>query len=299
MTKYAPIILFAFNRPDAIRRTVESLKRNTEASESDLFVFVDGPRELCPSDVDNVHRVKEYVNTITGFSNVERKFSETNRGLASSVITGVSDVINRYGRAIVLEDDLILSDNCLSFLNQGLEMYEEKHEVFSVCAYTNKVNIPKNYNDDAYFCVRSSSWGWATWADRWNSVDWELNDWAKYVSMKDAFNKWGGSDCFGMLQGWRSGLNKSWAIRFCFAQFMQQKLSLFPVISKISNEGFDGEGTNCKKYNRFKYVFDKTSNKTFRFPVGVVLNSQLYKLALSYHSIPKRIWSKIMYLICR
>jgi hypothetical protein len=299
MTKYAPIILFAFNRPDAIRRTVESLKRNTEASESDLFVFVDGPRESCPSDVDNVHRVKEYVNTITGFSNVERKFSETNRGLALSVITGVSDVINRYGRAIVLEDDLILSDNCLSFLNQGLDMYEEKHEVFSVCAYTNKVNIPKNYNDDAYFCVRSSSWGWATWADRWNSVDWELNDWAKYVGMKDAFNKWGGSDCFGMLQGWRNGLNKSWAIRFCFAQFLQQKLSLFPVISKISNEGFDGEGTNCKKYNRFKCVFDKTSNKTFIFPVGVVLNSQLYKSALSYHSIPKRIWSKIMYLICR
>lgn len=299
MTKYAPIILFAFNRPDAIRRTVESLKRNTEASESDLFVFVDGPRESCPSDVDNVHRVKEYVNTITGFSNVERKFSETNRGLALSVITGVSDVINRYGRAIVLEDDLILSENCLSFLNQGLDMYEEKHEVFSVCAYTNKVSIPKNYNDDAYFCVRSSSWGWATWADRWNSVDWELNDWAKYVGMKNAFNKWGGSDCYGMLQGWRNGLNKSWAIRFCFAQFLQQKLSLFPVISKISNEGFDGEGTNCKKYNRFKYVFDKTSNKTFRFPVGVVLNSQLYKSALSYHSIPKRIWSKIMYLICR
>lgn len=299
MTKYAPIILFAFNRPDAIRRTVESLKRNTEALESDLFVFVDGPRESCPSDVDNVHRVQEYVNTITGFSNVERKFSETNRGLASSVITGVSDVINRYGRAIVLEDDLILSDNCLSFLNQGLDIYEEKHEVFSVCAYTNKVSVPQNYNDDAYFCVRSSSWGWATWADRWNSVDWELSDWAKYAGMKDAFNKWGGSDCFGMLQGWRNGLNKSWAIRFCFAQFLQQKLSLFPVISKISNEGFDGEGTNCKKYNRFKYVFDKTSNKTFRFPVGVVLNSQLYKSALSYHSIPKRIWSKIMYLICR
>lgn len=299
MTKYAPIILFAFNRPDAIRRTVESLKRNTEALESDLFVFVDGPRESCPSDVDNVHRVKEYVNTITGFSNVERKFSETNRGLASSVITGVSDVINRYGRAIVLEDDLILSDNCLSFLNQGLDIYEEKHEVFSVCAYTNKVSIPQNYNEDAYFCVRSSSWGWATWADRWNSVDWELNDWAKYAGMKNAFNKWGGSDCYGMLQGWRNGLNKSWAIRFCFAQFLQQKLSLFPVISKISNEGFDGEGTNCKKYNRFKCVFDKTVNKSFRFPVEVVLNRQLYKSALSYHSIPKRMWSKIMYILYR
>lgn len=295
--KYAPIIIFAFNRIDNLKATISSVLENDEAAFSDLFVFVDGARPNREEEYNQVASVQEFIKTISGFRSVVWKFSEINRGLGPSIISGVSEVINKYGQAIILEDDLILSRNCLSFMNQGLYLYKDKHEIFSVCGYTNKVTVPNGYNYDAYFCVRSSSWGWATWADRWNSVDWELHDWDRYRRMKNAFNKWGGTDCFSMLQGWKNGHNKSWAIRFCFAQFLQQKLSLFPVISKVSNEGFDGEGTNCKKYNRFKCVFDRTVNKKFSFPAEVILNHQLYRSALSYHSISKRIWSRIMYIL--
>lgn len=294
---YAPIIIFAFNRLELLKATIVSVLRNTEAAESDLFVFVDGARPHNVGEEERVKAVQEYVKTITGFKSVRYSFSEQNKGLGPSIIAGVTEVINLYGRAIVLEDDLILSMNCLAFMNQGLDLYESESCVFSVCGYSNKVKVPKNYIGDSYFCERSSSWGWATWADRWNSVDWDLKDWSRYLSMKSAFNKWGGSDCFGMLQGWKEGKNKSWAIRFCFAQFLQNKLSLFPIISKINNKGFDGEGTNCKKYSRFKFVFDNSENKTFKFPNDLNVNMQLHKAALSYHSIPKRIWSRIMYCI--
>lgn len=297
--QYAPIIVFAFNRLEALKATIASVLQNSEAAESELYVFVDGARPNKQGEIEKVHQVQEFVKTIFGFKSIHYTFAKQNKGLGPSIIAGVTDVINQYGRAIILEDDLIVAQNFLSFMNQGLDKYEKEEKVFSVCGYSNKVKTPNDYLADSYFCVRSSSWGWATWANRWNSVDWDLKDWKKYEGMKSAFNRWGGSDCFGMLQNWKEGRNKSWAIRFCFSQFLQKKLSLFPIVSKVNNDGFDGDGTNCKKYNRFKFEFDSTDRKTFKFPAKVLMNEGFRRSALSYHSLVKRIWSKIMYMIYR
>jgi hypothetical protein len=297
--EFAPIIVFAFNRPEALTDTVSSLLANDEAAESPLFVFVDGPRENKSGEREKVEEVRRYVKSVRGFKSVEFCFSEENKGLGCSIIAGVSDVINRYGRAIVLEDDLVLSRNFLSFMNQGLDLYADKKEVFSVCGYSNKIKVPSGYHYDAYFCTRSSSWGWATWADRWNTVDWELKDWERYAKMAKAFNRWGGSDCFRMLRSVKEGWGNSWAIRFGFSQFLQDKLSLFPIVSKVDNDGFDGDGTNCKKWSRFKHVMDTGNSKDFCFPNDVRLNPKIFKSAMSYNSIPIRIWSRIMYVIHR
>lgn len=295
--KLSPIIVFAFNRPEALKNTIKSLLQNEEAKDSDLFVFVDGPRANKPGEAQKVKDVQGYVKTISGFKNVHYTFSNKNKGLGTSIIQGVTTVINKYGKAIVLEDDLIFATNFLAFMNQGLERYKKEEKVFSICGYSNKVKVPNGYLYDSYFCTRSSSWGWGTWADRWNSIDWELKNWDRYRKMKHSFNKWGGSDCFRMLRSVKEGWGNSWAIRFCFSQFLQDKLSLFPIISKVKNDGFDGGGTNCKKWSRFKYEFDNTNNKKFKYPESISLNSKLYKSAMSYHTIPIRIYSRIMYLI--
>ena len=295
----APIIVFAFNRPEALKNTIHSLLQNEEAKASDLFIFVDGARPDKPGEKTKVNEVQEYVKSVKGFKKIHYTYSEVNKGLGNSIIQGVTQVINIYGNAIIVEDDLVFATNFLSYMNQGLERYEKEEKVFSICGYSNKVKVPKGYEYDTYFCTRSSSWGWGTWADRWNSVDWELKNWDKYSKMGRALNKWGGSDCWKMLNDWKHGKNKSWAIRFCFAQFLQDKVSLFPTISKVRNDGFDGEGTNCKKWSRFKYEFDKTKNKTFAFPLSPDIDLDLFHSAMSYHSIAIRIWSKIMYQIYR
>lgn len=293
----APIVIFAFNRLLPLKATINSLRKNTESKDSDLYIFVDGARKNKEGEADKVRAVQDYVKGVTGFKSIQYVFSTKNKGLGPSIISGVTDIINMYGKAIVLEDDLILSRNFLSFMNQGLDLYESNKEVFSICGYNNKVRVPQSYTFDSYFCVRSSSSGWATWSDRWNSVDWVLNDWEKCEKFEAAFNQWGGSDCFSMLRGWKYGRNKSWAIRFCFSQFRQNKISLFPIISKVDNNGFDGDGTNCKKYSRFKIIFDTTERKTFSFPDNMVVNEALKRSALSYHSVWRRIFSKIMYII--
>lgn len=294
---FAPVIIFAFNRPNALKNTVQSLLQNEEAKKSDLYIFVDGPRTNKPGESEKVHAVQMYANSIKGFKSVNCFFSIKNKGLGDSIIQGVTPIINKYGKAIVLEDDLVFASNFLAYMNQGLDKYKDEKQVFSICGYSNKVKIPKGYKYDTYFCTRSSSWGWGTWADRWNSVDWELKDWDKYSKLGKAFNKWGGSDCFRMLRSVKEGWGNSWAIRFCFSQFLQNKFSLFPIISKVKNNGFDGEGTNCKKWSRFKYEFDIDGTKNITYPDDININRQLYKSAMSYNTILIRLYSRLMYII--
>lgn len=289
--RYSPIVVFAYNRKKLLADCIESLKANEESKDSDLIIFVDGAK--LKRDI-RVEDVKAYVKSIRGFRTITYHFSSTNKGLARSVIEGVSSVLKEYGAAIVVEDDLIVGRNFLSFMNQGLNKYIDDRKVFSICGYTNKIKMPAGYHYDGYFCTRSSSWGWATWKDRWESCDWELKDWHTIKQKAKAFNKWGGSDCFSMLRGWKDGRINSWAIRFCYNQFVQNKLSLFPTISHVRNEGFDGEGTNCPRWNRFKCDFDDTDNKIFSLPTDTKVDKSLFKSAMSYNSLWARVYSKIL-----
>lgn len=297
MENLAPIIVFAFNRSDSLARLIKSLLLNSEAAKSDLFLYVDGPRPGNKKDAKNVKEVRDYASTINGFRSVTLKFSECNKGLGPSLIRGITEIINKYGKAIVIEDDLQVTSNFLFYMNKGLCRYEYVERVFSICGYSNAVHPRKEYNFNTYFCTRSSSWGWATWKDRWNSIDWELNNLDGYHRQAGKFNKWGGSDCWHMLTDWKKGKNSSWAIRFCFAQFLQNKLSLFPIKSLVSYGGNDGRGTNSRKYSRMKFDIDTTQSKVFTYPDQVELNHTLYRQAMHYHSIPLRIWSRIMYIL--
>ena len=295
--QYAPIIIFAFNRPKALRNVVCSLLQNTEARESDLYIFVDGARLHKDGELKEVELVREYVISITGFKTLHYTFSEVNKGLGASIIDGVSEVINRYGKVIVLEDDLCVQPNFLAFMNQGLKYYEKVKGVFSICGYNNKIKIPKDYKADAYIYNRSSSWGWATWKDRWDTIDWKLEPFDIYKSKARAFCCWAGSDAWKMLNDWHKGKNNSWAIRFVFAQFLQNKKCVNPCYSLINNRGFDGQGTNCKSWSRFKFELESTGKKNFVWPTQLSINSCLFKRAMWYNSVFIRIYSRIMYLI--
>lgn len=295
--KFAPVVLFAFNRAEALKESLASLEKNPGAEMTDLFVFIDGPRD--EAEREKVDKVADVVNGSWAFRTVTVSQSPVNRGLGPSIIRGVSEVIEKFGRAIVVEDDLVVTRDFLHWMNYGLEKYETVGKVFSVCGYTNKVSVPAGYQYDGYFAPRSSSWGWATWKDRWESVDWDPSG-EQIRRDAVAFNRWGGSDCAKMLMDWREGRNKSWAIRFCYSEFLQGKVSLFPVNSHVDPSfGFDGEGTNCKKYTRFRWDMGNAGCREYRLPEEVTVNRSLRRSALRYHSLALRAWSRLMYLIYR
>ena len=290
-----PLALFAFNRPGALQQSLAALSRCAGADKTDLYIFIDGPRTAAErAKTDTVAAVSAEAH---GFNSVTIRRSDVNRGLGPSIIAGASELIQRYGRVIVLEDDLVVTPDFLSWMNAGLDRYASVPEVFSVCGYSNTVAVPAGYLYDGYFAPRSSSWGWATWKDRWEQVDWDPSPDVIRRHAR-AFNRWGGSDCAKMLKDWKAGRNKSWAIRFCFTEFLQGKVSLFPNCSRVDPSlGFVGDGTNCKRYNRFSWDMADGTGETFRLPDQPSVVPSVRRSALRYHSILRRAWSRLMYMI--
>ena len=289
-----PVVLIAYNRPDALKRALEALAADDLAAGTDLFIRIDGPKG--PQDIDKVEAVRETARQARGFRSVDIAWSEENRGLAASVIAGVEHVLDYSETVIVVEDDLVVHPGFLTFLNAGLERYKDVPEVFSICGYTNEVRMPAGYPFDAYFCTRSSSWGWATWRDRWQSVDWNPTP-ASLQKHAIAFNRWGGSDCASMLRKWMEGKNSSWAIRFCYSQFLQGRVSLFPTESLVdATAGFNGDGTHCRSYNRFRSHLADDGKRSFSLPPKVVVLPSVHRSALRYNSIPLRVWTRLMIL---
>lgn len=292
----APVILFAFNRLEPLKACVDSLLHNPEAAETDLIVFVDGPRVNREGEAKKVETVRQFASSIKGFRKVETHFSDSNKGLANSIIGGVTTVIEMYGCAIVLEDDLYVAPSFLSYMNTMLTAYASNEEIMQISGYSSKIRNYKHYKKDFYLSGRAHSWSWATWKDRWASVDWEVSDFDKLASSKEAqraFCKYG-SDLYGMLRGWKFGRNNSWYIRFDYSMHKQGKYCISPIRSLVRNDGFGPEATHTSVYDRYKIDFDTEEEKTWIIPKELEFNEKLAKHAVRYWSIPYRVYGKIM-----
>lgn len=243
----APVILFVYNRPDHTMQTLNALDNNIDADKSELYIFSDYAKNN--QDIDAVLKVRAILREFekkSHFKKVHICEAKEHKGLAGSVITGVSEIISQYGQAIVLEDDLVTSIDFLKFMNGALRYYEAEEKVWSIAGYTPDLKCLSKYKKDVYMCLRAGSWGWATWKDRWDSVDWEVKDYADFIGNKKKRKQFKkrGYNLPDMLESQMQGRIDSWAIRFCYEQFKQDKITVNPTVSRIRNIGFDGTGTH-------------------------------------------------------
>lgn len=241
--RLAPIILFVYNRKDHTERLIRSLLANELAQESDLIIYSDGPKT--DQDIPLVEEVRSYIQTIRGFQNISIVEQQKNKGLAQSVIDGVTQVVNTYGKVIVLEDDLVLAPYFLAFMNDALEKYEAVPQVGHIqgCDFTNSNDLP------ATFLIKwTGSWGWATWNRAWvyfNPNGVELLSELKKRKLNKQFDFDGAYPFTRMLERQVRGENDSWAIRWNASLFLRDILSLNVGRSLVQNKGFDGSGTHC------------------------------------------------------
>ena len=273
----APICLFTYNRLNETQQTVFALQKNFLAHESELFIFSDGPKN--EESVYKVNQVRSFIKNITGFKSVTIFESKRNKGLANSIIQGVTKIIEKYSKVIVLEDDLITSPNFLDFMNQALDFYHNNSNIFSISGYTMNLPTLKGYSKDFYLGYRASSWGWATWNNRWVNVDWGLKDYKEFLNNSEqiiAFRR-GGSDMPQMLKSQMNGKIDSWAIRWCYNQFKKDQLTVFASSSKIQSIGFGENATHTKKTKRFDTEIDKSEKINFNFNSKIELNKNLIR----------------------
>lgn len=246
MKMYAPVVLFVYNRPEHTQKTVEALKQNIGAENTELYIFCDYAKNDQAKEA--VHRTREYVRTITGFGAVHIIEREENWGLAKSIIAGVSEVVNRHGRVIVLEDDIRTGRYFLSYMNTALEKYKDEKQVFSVTGYSHFPNGNKKL-PPSYFLKVFSSWSWATWADRWELFDADALGWEKVKEDKELRKAFDYENCFYnshmLKQQMEDHTIDSWAIRAYWTMFCQDAMTLFPNVRLCENQGFDGSGVHC------------------------------------------------------
>jgi hypothetical protein len=246
----APVVLFVYNRVDHTSRVLETLGKNELAKDTELYVFSDAAKS--DKGLDKVNAVREYINQKEwqkNFKTVTIVQAEKNKGLAKSVIGGVSEIIEKYGKVIVVEDDLILSPYFLNYMNGALDYYKEDSKIWAISGYSFPMRSLKNYPHDVFYSYRGSSWGWATWDDRWKKVDWEVSDYAALMSSQERqkqFNR-GGSDLVNMLRLQMEGKIDSWAVRWVYAQSKLDTYTVYPKHSYLGNGGCDGSGTHSGK----------------------------------------------------
>jgi hypothetical protein len=268
----APIALFVYNRPEHTRRTVEALCANALAHQSDLFVFSDAAKNETAASA--VEAVRKFIRTIDGLKSVTIIERERNLGLAGSVINGVTQLSNTFGRVIVMEDDLLTTPDFLIFMNRALERYKVETKILSVSGFNFALGIPEQYPYDAFCSYRSSSWGWGTWQDRWQSVDWNVSDYDCFRTDKNQqrlFNR-GGEDLTRMLGLQMEGKIDSWAIRWAYAHFRKDAVALLSTVSKVHNIGLDGSGVHCSPWSARQTELVFGSDSEYRFPGSLELD---------------------------
>jgi hypothetical protein len=260
----APIALFVYNRPEHLKKTITALKLNRLSNDSELFVFSDGYKN--DKDKLEVEAVRILLNKADGFKKITVIKRQSNFGLAKSIIRGVTETVNKFGKIIVIEDDLIVSSNFLEYMNKELDFYENDEEVISVHGYVYPIIkvLP-----ETFFLKGADCWGWATWKRGWNLFE---SDGKKLLAelrnshLTKEFDFDGLYPYAQMLEEQTVGYNDSWAIRWYASAFLKNKLTLYPGNSLVKNIGFDGSGRHSgsaglhngllseRKINFFKIV---------------------------------------------
>jgi hypothetical protein len=292
----SPIALFCFKRLDKLIDCIESLKSCPEAINKDLIIFSDAGRN--EEEKKKVDKVRSYFRHITGFKCIRLNLREENLGVDYNIIQGIQEMAKNHESFIVVEDDLVVSDQFLWFMDSGLNHFREFDSVLTLSAF-NYVKIPNNYIWDCYFARRTNPWGWATWSSKIKDVDWDLASKKRFLSnfkeMK-SFNVWG-SDRSRMLRRTLEGEIRAWDILLDYYQFKKDLITLYPTKNLVLNNGFNSqEASNTTGFNRFKEGlrnFDKTD---LHFPDFIPLNPSIKRRFIAKNSVFNRLITVIFKL---
>ena len=265
----APIIVFVYNRPNLLRKTLERLQANKHAAESTLYVFCDGPKaDITAEQIKKIEEARVVVDEMAvepAFKEVHILKRSENLGLGTSIITGVTEVINKHGKAIILEDDLETSPYFLDYMNKCLDHYENRKSVFSISGLSRphpERFYPTDYPYDVYVSLTHHPQGWATWVDRWVQVDWEANAYdvmKDYPEMIAAFRRIEYPEWEDLTRVKESGKN-IWSVRFGLAHFVNHAISICPIVSYINIIGWGSDATNTN-VGGHNWVFDRLADK--------------------------------------
>ena len=269
----APIGLSTYIRLQHLRKSITALQNNIMAQKSELFIFSDAPRD---GDEERVAAVRSYLRTVDGFRQVHITERAENLRMANNR-SALRMLLDRYGKVIFIEEDVITAPGFLVFMNQALDKYESNDQIFSVAGYCPPIKIPANYQDDVFLLRRFNSWGRGIWKNRYDCIKYitpdEFEQFSANKKLVREFVKGGGDDMMVMLKAEAYGEIDAIDVKAMYAQYLSDQYTVYPTRSLVQNIGLDGTGTHCGNTLRFDVVL---SNKTtFRFPDDIAVDKRI------------------------
>jgi hypothetical protein len=280
----APIVLFVYNRPDHTAKTIHALQQNGLATESELFIYADAAKN--ESTQKQVDEVRELISNVSGFNKVTVIEQDKNIGLANSIIRGVTEIVNKYGKVIVLEDDLVTSPYFLAFMNDALNFYSNIKDVWHVSGW----NCPIETDGlaDSFLWRTMNCWGWATWSNRWQYFEKNTDKLIDSFTAEKikAFNLDGYENFWGQVLANKEGKINTWAIYWYASIFKNSGLCLNPAETFVDNIGLDGSGVHCG--TNTAYIANLNTNKNITFETKLEENNTaLERIQLFYKKMKK------------
>ncbi|TGV04418.1 CatB-related O-acetyltransferase [Flavivirga rizhaonensis] len=251
--KLAPIVLFTYNRPMHTQKALDALAANPEAEDSELYVFCDGAKTNANiTELNNIKNVVKIAKSENRFKKVHVHVNSENKGLANSIIGGVTEIVNKHGRIIVLEDDLETSSGFLKYMNNALETYKDEDEVMHVSGYMypHDKTLPETFFFNVPLC-----WGWATWSSAWKHFNADAFDLWEIIKNKNLYthlDKFGYDYLSSQLAHNISGRLNTWFIKWHASVLIQNGFTLYPNKSLVENIGFDNSGVHNGIHTEFK-----------------------------------------------
>lgn len=251
MNNFAPVLIPTLNRAVHFKRCIESLSECVDADKTDIFIFLDYP--LKATHCQGYEIIKDYLPGIKGFKTVNVIEREKNYGAVDNFFKSMQYVFERYDRLIFSEDDNVFAPSFLKFINKGLDVYEERQDIFSITGYNHPVPIPEWYKHDAYLITAFSAWGVGLWRDKWDKIDWSLDSYKIMLSQPDNFKI--------LNKDYQKYLPQLLRIRdtgvitadgFLFLYLLHNKMySIYPTKTRVRNQGHDGSGEHCQYDNTY------------------------------------------------
>lgn len=277
----APIILFVYNRPKHTSATLQALAANDLANESVIYIYADGAKVNATAiDLKKIEDTRQVIRNCHGFKKVHIIESVSNNGLANSVINGVTQIVNQYGKVIVLEDDLITAKGFLKYMNDSLVKYGDAEQVMQISGHQFPVEKWER-NNEAFFLPFTTSWGWSTWQRAWDKLDVMATGYEKLktdIELKQKFDLDGTYPYSEMIINQMEKKNiDSWAIRLWWSVFKNNGIVLFPDKSLVDNIGFDNEGTHTNSANPFAILDFDTNYFIVNFPDKLDVNKAFFE----------------------
>ena len=247
------ILLFVFNRPSHAKTILENLRSHQSLFDSPILIFSDGPRKQVSEDQDLVSRVRKVCYECASNSGVEIIERDSNLGLARNIVEGVQHAFTKHDRVIVLEDDLILSEDFFPFMYEMLDRFADSPNVFQISGYMCPASI--QLPGVGLFRV-PGSWGWATWRRAWENYSHDVGHLISSIGENriDEFNVEGTYDHFATLLENRDGMRDTWAVRWYASAFLSGGFTVYPSSTLVENAGYDGSGTNCGVGNQISSI---------------------------------------------